>query len=189
MCFFCKAVRQTSWSGQQKSHKQWGLIDCEGCNLNLGQSLFPCFQSPRSIAVCLRSSFLPPIPSRVTTKEAGRGLALSTLCHLQVNPSLMPSLHLCLLLPQKERWRKEGLIHARQKGAHPSPLPAGSGASSHTTLYPCKLSGSYVNACVLAQGIPLLPPPILSLSFPISVGLHLSPFDSCKPKWLYCLFL
>lgn len=111
MCLFCKAVRQGPWCGQQKSHKQWGLINCEGCNL--WKPLFLCFQSPWIIAASLSVlHFLATYPlSKVTTKEAERGLALSTLCHLQMNPSVMPSLQLCLSLPWKERWRKESLIH------------------------------------------------------------------------------
>lgn len=188
MCLFSKAVRQAPWCGRQKSHKQWGLINCGGCNLNLWKSLFLSVQSPRSRAASLSVLlFLATSPlSRVTAKEAGTALALSTLCHLPVNPSLMPSLHLCLSLPQKGRWRKESLIRARAKGA---PHHLGSGASSHTTLYLCKLTRFYVNARVLAQGIKLLPPPILPLSFPIFVVLHPSPFDPRKPIWLYCLFL
>lgn len=148
-------------------------------------SVTPEYSPSLSVVLFLATSPL----SRVTTEEAGRALALSTLCHLQVNPSLMPSLHLCLPLPCKERCRKESLIHARPKGARSPPWSAGSGALSHTTLDLCKLTSFYVNARVLAQGIKLLSPPILPLSFPIFVVLHVSPFNLCKPMWLYCLFL
>lgn len=51
------------------------------------------------------------------------------------------------------------------KGAHSLPQSAGSEALSYTTLYLCKLTGLWVSARVLAQGIKLLPPPISHLSF------------------------